>query len=129
MERDKNQPVRDGNLCFSSSFPFGGFQRIHFFGGLSLFFYNVRCQIAVAGRPFCCRVGASNTEFTSRKFCNSLATLAAIYNRIALPTIEGAALLTHEGAVPPNFDHFANHFMTSYKKIDQVKDLIIGFCP
>jgi hypothetical protein len=116
MERDKNQPVRDGNLCFSSGFPFGGFQRIHFFGGLSLFFHNVGCQITVAGRPFCCRVGASDAELTSRKFCNPLTTLAAIYNRIALPPIEGAALLTHEGAVPPNFNDFANHFLTSYKK-------------
>jgi hypothetical protein len=102
---------------FPGSFPFGSFQGVYSFDNFRGFFSNdVRSQVAASGGPFCCRVRASDAVLPRRKYNSSLATLTAIYNRIAFPPVERAPLLAHEGTLPAYFDHLANHLPTSLKK-------------
>jgi len=99
---------------FPGSFPFGSFEGVYGFDNFRSFFSNdVRSQIAVSGRPFCCRVRASDAVLSRRKYNGSLATLAAIYYRIAFPPVVRAPLLAHEGALPAYFNNLANHLSTS----------------
>jgi len=117
----ENQAVAEVGL-FPGSFPFGSFQGVYSFDNFRGFFSNDVCsQIAVSSRPFCCRVRASDAVLASWKYNNSLATLAAIYNRVTFPSVEGAPLLGHEGAIPAHFNHLANHLPTSYKKLIRPK--------
>jgi hypothetical protein len=102
---------------FPGSFPFGSLQGVYGFDNFRCFFSNdVRSQIAASGGPFCCRVRASDAVLSRGKYNCPLATLAAIYNRVAFPSVEGATLLAHEGALPSHFNYLANHLATSLKK-------------
>jgi hypothetical protein len=74
----ENQAVYERGL-FPGSFPFGSFQGVYSFENFRGFFSNdVRSQIAVSSRPFCCRVRASDAVLPRRKYNHSLAALAAI---------------------------------------------------
>ena len=82
-----------GVELFPGGFPFGSFQGVHRFNDFRGFFSdNVRSQIAVSGRPFCCRVRTSDAVLPCGKGNRALAALAAVYNRIAFPPVEGAPL-------------------------------------
>jgi hypothetical protein len=106
-----------GAELFPGRFPFGSFQGVNSFDNFRGFFSDDVCrQIAVSGRPFCCRVRASDAVLPRGKNNCTLAALAAIYNRIAFPPVEGAPLLAHEGALPADFNYLANHFPTSSNK-------------
>jgi hypothetical protein len=111
-----------GGELFPGRFPFGSFQGVNSFDNFRGFFSDDVCsQIAVSGGPFCCRVRASDAVLPCGKYNRPLAALAAIYNRIAFPPVEGATLLAHEGALPSHFNYLANHFPTSLKKIIRSK--------
>jgi len=102
---------------FPGSFPFGSFEGVYGLDNFRCFFSNdVRSQIAVSGGPFCCRVRASDAVLPRGKYSRPLTTLAAIYNRVTFPSVEGAPLLTQEGALPSHFNNLANHLPTSLKK-------------
>jgi hypothetical protein len=102
---------------FPGGFPFRSFQGVNGFDDFRGFLSNDVCsQITVSGRPFCCRVRASNAVLPCGEYNRPLAALAAIYNRIAFPPVEGASLLAHEGALPAHFNYITNHLPTSLKK-------------